>query len=88
MNEKARLKRQICELDFALHELVLFLDSHPRNRRAMELMQAYRKKRDMLIEEYRRKFGDYIVTVNDVPMSDRWKWIDGPWPWENNFLED
>ena len=87
MSDKAKLKRQIYELDFALHELVLFLDSHPTNRRAMKLMREYREKRMQLIEEYEKNFGKYIVTVKDVPMSERWQWLDGPWPWENDFME-
>lgn len=87
MSDKAKLKRKIYELDFALYELVLFLDSHPTNRRAMELMREYREKRMQLIEEYEKNFGKYIVTVKDVPMSERWQWLDGPWPWENDFME-
>ena len=87
MNDKAMLKKQIYELDFALHELVLFLDSHPTNRRAMELMREYREKRSKLIAEYEQKFGKYIVTVRDVPMSGRWEWLDSPWTWDADFME-
>ena len=87
MNDKATLKRQIYELDFALHELVLFLDSHPTNRRAMELMCEYREKRAKLVDAYEQRFGKYIVTVKDVPMSERWEWLDSPWPWDTDFME-
>ena len=87
MNDKDKLKKQIYELDCALHELVLFLDSHPNNRRAMELMREYREKRSKLISEYEQKFGKYIVTVADIPMSGRWEWLDGPWPWDTDFME-
>ncbi len=87
MNEKAKLKHKIYALDFALYELVLFLDSHPKSRRAMELMADYKRKRAELIEEYEAKFGKYILTINDVPVSDSWKWIEGPWPWDTDFME-
>lgn len=87
MSDKATLKRQIYELDFALHELVLFLDSHPTNRRAMELMREYREKRAKLVDAYEQRFGKYIVTANDVPMSERWEWLDSPWPWDTDFME-
>ena len=87
MNDKAKLKRQIYELDFALYELVLFLDSHPTNRRAMELMREYREKRKKLIEEYEERFGKYIVTLKDVSTSDSWQWLDSPWPWDTDFME-
>ena len=87
MNDKAKLQKKIHELDFALHELVLFLDSHPTNRRAMELMCEYREKRSKLISDYEQRFGKYIVTVSDVPMNGRWEWLDSPWPWDADFME-
>ena len=87
MNDKAKLQKKIHELDFALHELVLFLDSHPKNRQAMELMCEYRDKRSKLISDYEQRFGKYIVTVSDVPMSGRWEWLDSPWPWDADFME-
>lgn len=87
MNEKAKLKKQIHSLDFALYELVLFLDSHPTSRKAMELMEKYRMRREELVEEFERKFGKYIVTLKDVPTSDRWQWLDSPWPWDTDFME-
>lgn len=89
MNERARLKRFIYEMDFVIYELVLFLDSHPTNRKAMELMKEYRRKRSELIAEYEKRFGEYIVTIDDVPVTETesWKWLQGPWPWENDFME-
>ena len=88
MNEREKLKRQIYALDFALYELALFLDSHPTNRRAMELLSEYRQKREETVAEYESKFGKYILTHKDVPMSDSWQWIDSPWPWDTDFMED
>ena len=87
MNDKAKLQKKIHELDFALHELVLFLDSHPTNRRAMELMCEYREKRSKLISDYEQRFGKYIVTVSDVPKTGRWEWLVSPWPWDADFME-
>ena len=87
MNEKMKLRRKLYELDFAVYELILFLDSPPESTRALELMREYREKRDAVMNEYREKFGDLIITANDAPTDDRWKWIDGPWPWDNDFTE-
>lgn len=87
MNSKAELKRKIHELDFALHELVLFLDSHPTNKKALELTREYRKKRGECVALYEERFGPYIVTPSDVPANDCWKWLESPWPWENDFME-
>ena len=87
MNEKMKLRRRLYELDFAIYELTLFLDSHPESARALELMREYREKRDAVMAEYREKFGDLIITANDAPTEGSWKWIDGPWPWDNDFTE-
>lgn len=82
---KAELKRKIFELDFAIHELVLFLDTHPTNQKAMELLDGYRKRRMMLIKAYEEKYGAFIMQQDDVPSEGCWKWLESPWPWENEF---
>ena len=88
MNRMAELKRNIHELDFALHELNLFLDTHPTNMKAMELLREYRKKRAEALTAYEERFGNYISEVGDVPCGGCWKWLQGPWPWENDFMEE
>jgi len=83
---KKELKRRIFELDFAIHELVLFLDTHPTSQKGLELLCEYRKIREELIRAYEEKFGEYIVHPDDVPANGCWKWLKGPWPWENDFM--
>ncbi len=85
MNEKMKLRRRLYELDFAIYELILFLDSHPESEKALELMREYREKRAAVMAEYREKFGDLIITAADAPAEGSWKWTDGPWPWDNDF---
>lgn len=84
---KAELKRKIFSYDFAIHELVLFLDSHPTNKKALALLDEYRKRRKELVEAYETRFGTLIIKPCDVPANGCWKWLEGPWPWENNFME-
>lgn len=88
MDEQAKMKRRIYELDFAIHELVLFLDSHTQNTKAMDLLRRFRELRSQAVAEYERQFGNYVVTADDVIPEGSWSWIDGPWPWEINFMED
>ncbi len=89
MMNKAEMKRKIHEYDFAIHELVLFLDSHPTSKKALELLQEYKLRRAELVAEYEEKFGPYVVTACDAYSKDScWKWLKGPWPWENDFMED
>lgn len=87
MNEKAMLKKKIHEYDFALHELNLFLDSHPTNEKAFGLLREYRKMREALVNQYVEKFGNYVNTVDDAKAEGCFQWLKGPWPWENGFME-
>lgn len=88
MNGKNNLRNKIYELDFALHELNLYLDTHPTSLRAFELLKEYRHKRQDAINIYEKNYGKYILTADDAPIETCWKWLKGPWPWENNFMED
>ncbi len=83
MNSKENLKKKIHALDFAIHELVLYLDTHPTSKKAMELLKEYRNKRKECIALFEEKYGPYIVTPADVPISACWQWLESPWPWEN-----
>lgn len=85
---KREMKKKIFEHDFAIHELVLFLDSHPTNKKAMELLREYRQRRGKLVEEYESRFGAFIMKPCDAPATDCWEWLKSPWPWENEFWED
>ena len=88
LSDKAKALKKIDEIDFAVHELNLFLDSHPENVKATELLKQYRKWREDAVNDYEQKYGDYICTVSDVKAETPWGWIKGPWPWENDFLEE
>lgn len=78
---RKRLMREIMEVDFVLKELNLFLDTHPNHKPALEKFQRYEAHSAKLKEEYRKMFGPLTPSVNDN--LETWKWICGPWPWEN-----
>ena len=50
MNKK-QLRRKIWELDFAIHEMVLFLDTHKNNTAALNRLKMYKREREMLVRE-------------------------------------
>ncbi len=83
MNDKKRLLRKIHSLDFAIYEMVLYLDTHPASKKAMELLKVYKQRRKECIALYEEKYGPYILVPADAPMSSCWEWLDSPWPWEN-----
>lgn len=82
MSDKQRLLRNIHALDFSIKELELYLDVHPKNGKALAVIKELRKKRDMMVGVYEKRYGKYIVTSCDAPADNRWEWVDSPWPWE------
>jgi spore coat protein JB len=80
MTDKDRLLRRIQAEDFALYEIVLYLDGHPHNKKALSY---YNKHRDMvkaLREEYEKNFGPLNIYGNTGDCD--WHWVETPWPWE------
>ena len=76
------LKRRIAAYDFALVEMNLYLDTHPCDKEALELMYAYRRKRAELIELYESCFGVYENMAASVKNTEYWSWVNDPWPWD------
>lgn len=80
MNEQSALMMKIKQYDFTLKELNLYLDTHPNCRRALSMFQKYRKLREEAVQEYNEKFGP--ITPEQNLNTQRWAWIDEPFPWE------
>lgn len=80
MNRNELLK-ELMKYDFVVYELVLFLDTHPHDTKALEMYHCVVEKAKQLRHEYERKFG--AISSDMVKNSDCWTWIDSPWPWEN-----
>ena len=78
------LMKKIHALSFAMTEAQLFLDTHPDCRDALTYFRARRAELDDAMTEYQNKYGPLFA---DMTVGDRWTWIDGPWPWQNNGKE-
>ena len=78
--DRASLLKKIHAMDFALYETVLYLDGHPKNKKALEYYREHRDTLKALKEEYNRRFGP--LTIYDSYDNDSWQWVDKPWPWE------
>lgn len=83
MNYRNRdaLMCKIMEIDFALNEMVLYLDTHPHDEKALCLYHQYAEKSRELKAAYNANFGP--LTAADNLSQDCWDWVHGPWPWEN-----
>lgn len=77
---REKLMREIQEVNFALVDLNLYLDSHPDCKMALDFFRDMQIKYANLEAEYEMKFGP--LTAFDTNTEQGWAWINGPWPWE------
>ena len=83
MNRR-ELFEYINQISFAVDDVKLFLDTHPGNQKALEYFQKYKEKRIEALKEYAEVYGPLTVdTVSEN--SDRWNWINEPWPWQEGW---
>jgi len=83
---RALLLNKISKTGFVLGELHLFLDTHPTDTQALKHYEFYQNKHEDFVKEYERVYGP--LTPKLTENSDRWNWIDGPWPWEREYNEE
>ena len=82
MFDKNKLRKKISKIEFVLHDIALYLDTHPKDTQAIEHYKLYSGKLEELQKEYERIYG-----ADKSIHEDAWTWIDGPWPWEREFNE-
>ena len=80
-NDKKELMKKIMQYEFAANELVLFLDTHPKDMKALEMHEAVNDNLRKLKEMYVKNYGP--LTASEASGCNSWNWIESPWPWEN-----
>ena len=81
MSERAELLKMLKAYKFAAYDWNLYLDTHPDDREAIAMFKKMVDKAKQLTKEYEEKYGP--LTANASSDSERWSWIDNPWPWDN-----
>ena len=76
--KREEMMMKIRELDFAIIELSLYLDTHPEDRRALCLHNTYAREVKDLKDKYQKVYGPLTM---DYPCN-KWRWLEEPWPWE------
>lgn len=76
------LLQKVYETGFALDEITLYLDTHPKDKQAMEYYQYIRKANQDAVSAYEQSYGPLMI--NQVN-SNAWTWINNPWPWEGGM---
>lgn len=80
MNERRDLLCTIQKYAFALYDLQLYLDTHPKCIEAMQKFKKYKAMKQAAEEQFVRLYGPITACQSD--MDKEWNWVQNPWPWE------
>lgn len=81
MNDRTAALRKIQQLNFAMIELGLYLNTHPECEEALALFDKVQCMHASAKAKYEECYGP--LTYEGVNTEkDGWSWVKGPWPWE------
>lgn len=78
--DKTALFRKIQVYGFAMYDTVLFLDTHPDDKSALEYYDRVSCAFRDAVAMYEEKYGP--LTIQNVDTSNGWMWLSAPWPWQ------
>ena len=76
------LMNALNEVSFAINDMVLYLDTHPNDDRALEDMRRLVERRKKYLDIHTKYYGPLTVDCTADGGNDSWAWILQPWPWE------
>lgn len=79
---QSELINLINKVSFAVYDIQLFLDSHPKNQEALTYFHEHSELRNAALKEYARRFGPLTIDTAHDNASKSWEWIHQKWPWE------
>jgi spore coat protein JB len=71
---------ELMALGFVIKELNLYLDTHPKDKEALDMLKSLNKLMQEGQERFIEMFGPQ--TIMDITSGDEYSWINDPWPWE------
>lgn len=80
MGGKEQMLKEISIVDFVLVDLMLYLDTHPYDRNAMEYFNHYNRIKNQMAREFSQKY--YPLTKDMADSNKEWRWSAAPLPWE------
>lgn len=82
---RAELLRQIQSYNFAAYDMLLYLDTHPKDKKAFSMFRQLVEKTNKLKKDFEKEYGP--LTPHSAAKMDCFKWLDSPWPWEKEANE-
>lgn len=80
MSAQDQMLKEISMVDFVLVELMLYLDTHPYDRNAMEYFNHYSRIKNRMAREFSVKY--FPLTKDMAESNKEWRWGMAPLPWE------
>lgn len=73
---------QINKVSFAVIDTQEFLNTHPCDQNALNYFYEMNKQRGQMLREYATYYGPLTIDTAMASCSDRWNWVNEPWPWQ------
>jgi spore coat protein JB len=81
MSDREKLLCFIHQISFVLDDVVLYLDTHPTDERALKYYDHYKDILAEAVHDFTMYFGPLTDDHVNVD-SNVWEWIVEPFPWE------
>lgn len=82
--DEHNLLETIMKYQFYAVDLNLYLDTHPKDKEALEDYKVISSKLNNCIKEYEKSYAPLINL--GISCTDDWEaYINSPWPWENKY---
>ncbi|MFD1957547.1 spore coat protein CotJB [Paenibacillus thailandensis] len=71
---------ELQQVDFALVELTLYLDTHPQDLKALQQYNYLAQQRQTIAHQFELQYGPLLQfrSFSRYP----WQWSEAPWPWQ------
>lgn len=77
---KSQLLNKIQSYKFAAYDMLLYLDTHPKDKAAFKMYCDLVVNAKKCIAEYESLYGP--LSIHSAIKYDSFRWTESPWPWE------
>lgn len=78
--DRLDLLKKIQCYHFAAYDMLLYLDTHPTDKKAFQMFKELVSKMNELKCQYEKEFGP--LSQFATAEQDCFNWLENPWPWE------
>ena len=75
---RQEMLRKLSSVSFAMFDLHLYLDTHPRDSKAMSLYNRYEQRMIQIKSDFEKLYGPLTFSSAENAAD----WLKSPWPWD------